>query len=231
MQSETSLHVKHRERIKKKFLLHGLDIFTNHEILELILFYAIPRKNTNPIAHKLLNRFGSIHGVLEAPLSSLEQTEGIGKETACYIKLLSDFVRVYMESKSFENNTFRSREELNERLALKFIGRCEEFVAIILVNPKNKILYEGIVSQGSCNSVEIHTRRIVELITLHNASGIVFAHNHPSGLAFPSKEDIETTRKLQQLFKTMNVNFIDHVIVTDDDYVSLKDCRLEGILN
>lgn len=231
MQDTNSTHSKHRERLKKKFILHGLDIFENHEILELILFYSIPRKDTNPIAHELLSKFGSIHGVFEAPINLLEKVNGIGKETACFIKLLLNFVRIYMSSKNFEINKYNSREELNERIILQFIGRYDEFIAIILTDVKNKPIYEGIISQGSCNSVEIHIRKIIELIALYNASGIVFAHNHPSGLAIPSREDIETTKQLQQIFKTMNIKFIDHVIVTDDDYISLRECNLEGLFN
>lgn len=225
------VHSKHRERVKKKFMLHGFDIFENHEILELILFYAIPRKDTNQIAHNLINKFGSIDAVFDAPFSALKDVEGIGKESACFIKILLNFVRVYMENKKFSSNNSKSREELNDRLFLKFIGRSDEVIAIILTDAKNKILYEGVVSYGSCNSVEIHIKKIVELIVLYNASGIIFAHNHPSGLAVPSTEDLNTTKHLQQLFNTMNVSFIDHIIVADDDYISLKDCNIRGILN
>lgn len=231
MQNINSIHSKHRERLKKKFILYGLDVFETHEILELILFYAIPRKDTNLIAHELLNRFGTIHGVFEAPISSLKQINGIGREAACFIKLLLNFVRIYTSSKNFEVNKFNSREELNERITLQFIGRYDEFIAIILTDMKNKLVYEGIVSQGSCNSVEIHIRKIIELIALYNASGIIFAHNHPSGLAIPSREDIETTKQLQQIFEIMNVKFIDHVIVADDDYISLRECNLEDVFD
>lgn len=225
------IHSKHRERIKKKFILHGFDVFENHEILELILFYAIPRKDTNPIAHELIDKFGSIDAVFDAPFSALKEVNGIGKEAACFIKVLLNFIRIYMENKNFSTNQLKSREELNDRLFLKFIGRADEVVAIILTDARNKIVYEGIVSYGSCNSVEIHIRKIVELIVLYNASGIIFAHNHPSGLAVPSTEDLETTKHLQQLFETMNISFIDHIIVAEDDYVSIKDCNIKGILN
>lgn len=225
------IHSKHRERIKKKFILHGFDIFDNHEILELILFYVIPRKDTNPIAHELIDKFGSIDAVFDAPFSALKEVNGMGKEAACFIKILLNFIRIYMENKNFSTNKLKSREELNDRLFLKFIGRTDEVIAIILTDAKNKIVYEGVVSYGSCNSVEIHIRKIVELIILYNASGIIFGHNHPSGLAVPSTEDLETTKHLQQLFETMNISFIDHIIVAEDDYVSLKDCNIQGILN
>ena len=225
------IHSKHRERLKKKFIIHGFDVFENHEILELILFYAIPRKDTNPIAHELIDKFGSIDAVFDAPFSALKEVNGIGKEAACFIKILLNFIRIYMENKSFSTNKFKSREELNDRLFLKFIGREDEVIAIILTDAKNKIVYEGIVSYGSCNSVEIHIRKIVELIVLYNASGIIFAHNHPSGLAVPSTEDLESTRQLQRLFETMNISFVDHIIVAENDYVSIKDCNIKGILN
>ena len=226
-----NLHENHRQRVKSKYKLHGLDIFDEHEVLEMALFYVVPRRDTNELAHRLLNRFGSIHQIMDAPMTALCEVEGIGEETACYIKFLVDLVRIYMADKKSVKNTFRSREELNDRLSLKFIGRSNEIVAIILVDAKKRIIYEGMVNEGSHNNVDIYLRRIIELIVLYNASGIVFAHNHPSGLALPSKDDIMTTKKLKRIFDNMNISFIDHIIVADDDYVSLYDCHLPGLFD
>ena len=173
-----NIHAEHRKRMKNRFKLHGIDIFEKHEILELALFYAIPRKDTNPIAHRLLEQFGTIHEVMNAPFSALREVEGIGEEAALFIKLLVDMVRVYMEEKASSKDTYRSREELNERLSMKFIGREIEIVSIILVDAKRKIIYEGIVSKGSHNSVDMYMRRIIELIVLYNAAGIVIGQRN-----------------------------------------------------
>ncbi len=224
-----NIHANHRQRIKNKYKLHGLDVFEEHEILEMALFYCMPRKDTNELAHKLIYSFGSINDVMDAPFSAIKDIEGAGEETACFLKFLVDIVRVYMQNKKSVKNTFRSREELNDRLSLKFIGRSNEAVAIMLIDAKNKIVYEGIISQGSHNNVDIYLRKIIELIVLYNASAIVFAHNHPSGLALPSKQDIITTKKLKNIFDNMNITFIDHIIVADDDYISFVDCKIPAI--
>ncbi len=226
-----NIHAEHRKRMKNKYKLHGVDIFEKHEILELALFYAIPRKDTNEIAHRLLKKFETIHDVMNAPFATLREVEGIGEEAACFIKFLVDIVRVYMEEKASSKDTYRSREELNERLSMKFIGREIEIVSIILVDAKRKIIYEGIVSKGSHNSVDMYMRRIIELIVLYNAAGIVVGHNHPSGIALPSPQDIETTKKLDNVLHNMNVTFLDHIIVADDDFVSLRDAGLPGLFS
>ena len=224
-----NIHAEHRKRMKNRFKLHGIDIFEKHEILELALYYAIPRKDTNPIAHRLLERFGTIHDVMNAPFSALREVEGIGEEAACFIKFLVDIVRIYMEEKASSKETYRSREELNERLSMKFIGREIEIVSIILVDAKRKIIYDGIVNKGSHNSVDMYMRRIIELIVLYNAAGIVIAHNHPSGIALPSPQDIETTKKLGNVLAGMNVSFLDHIIVADNDFVSLREANIPGL--
>ncbi len=223
------VHAGHRDRLRKKFIMHGIDIFEDHEILELLLFYVIPRKNTNELAHKLLKEFGTIPGIMEAPLSSLKMIEGIGENVACFIKLILTMVRVYMERKEVEQNTKPTREDFTDKLSRKFLGRKEETIAIMLLDAKCKILYEGIVSKGTFNRVELHIRRIMELIVLFDAAAIIVGHNHPSGLATPSQEDVITTQKLEHLFNTMNIEFIDHIIVADGDYVSLKECKIKGL--
>ena len=223
------IHAGHRDRLRKRFLMHGIDVFEEHEILELLLFYVIPRKNTNVIAHKLLNEFGSIPGIMEAPFSSLKIVEGIGENVACFIKLILTMVRVYMERKETGQGKRPSMENLTDKLSRKFLGRQEEMIAIILLDAKCKILYEGIVSKGTFNRVELHVRKIVELIVLFDAALILIGHNHPSGVATPSQEDIVTTKKLEYLFRTMNIKLIDHIIVADGDYVSLRECEITGL--
>lgn len=226
---DKEVHAGHRDRLRKKFLMHGIDVFEEHEIVELILFYVIPRKNTNELAHKLLREFGTIPGIMEAPLSSLKIIEGIGENVACFIKLILTMVRVYMERKETGQNMKPTRENFTDKLSRKFVGRKEEMIAIMLLDAKCKILYEGIVSEGTFNRVELHIRRIIELIVLFDAAAIIMGHNHPSGIATPSQEDVSTTKKLEHLFVTMNIEFIDHIIVSDGDYVSLRECKIKGL--
>lgn len=215
--------------MRKKFLLNGIDNFEDHEILELALFYAIPRKNTNEIAHKLLENFGSVAAVFDAPLNMLKEVHGVGESAAVFLKMISSLARIYMEQKHTCNHKALSDSEINDRLMMKFIGRMEETVAIALLDAKGKIVYEGIVNKGTVNSVDIYARKIIELIVLYNANSVVLAHNHPSGFAIPSVEDIETTVKLNKIFMSMRINFLDHIIVADGDYVSLRECGIKDV--
>ena len=231
MSKKESIHANHRKRLKNRFLMHGEDSFEIHEVLELLLFYAIPRKNTNPVAHSLINKFGSIQCILDAPYNVLRNVYGVGDAVACFFKVILAVIRLYLVTISSYENGFYSREDLNDRLANKFVGRLEETVAIILLDAKCKIIYEGIISYGSYNSVDMNVRKVIELISNYNATAIAFAHNHPSGVALPSKDDIITTKKLKSLFDAMNITFIDHIIVADRDYVSFRDCNFPGIFD
>ncbi len=229
MKGDQKLHDGHRSRLRKKFILNDIDNFEDHEILELALFYAIPRKNTNEIAHKLLESFGSIAAVFDAPINMLKEVEGVGESAAVFIKMLSSLARIYVEKKHSDKNQILDNSKINDRLMLKFIGRMEEVVAIVLLDAKGKIVYEGVINKGTVNAVDIYVRKIIERIVLYNASSIVLAHNHPSGFAVPSADDIESTAKLTKIFSGMRVNFLDHIIVADGDYVSLRDCGIEEV--
>lgn len=215
-------HGGHRERLRKKFLMSDIDSFEDHEILELALFYAIPRKNTNNIAHGLLNKFGSVSAVFDAPINTLKEVDGIGDNAALFIKLICSLTRLYHEKKYSPDKKCLSIEEINKLLVRKFIGRNEEAVAIVLLDAKGKILFDGIINKGSVNGVDLYVRKIIELITLYNASSLIIAHNHPSGIAVPSPNDLRSTEKIYDLLHTMSVSLLDHIIVADNDYISLR---------
>ena len=223
------MHEGHRSRLKKKFLLNDMDYFEDHEALELILFYAIPRKNTNDVAHNLLKKFGSLDKILDAPIKILQEVEGVGESAAILIKSISSIIRIYLERKYSGSENYLSLKDLSDKLMLKFTSRLEEVVAIALVDAKGKLIYDGIVNKGSVSAVEIYARKIIELIVLYNASGVMLAHNHPSGFALPSSDDIETTKKLSDILKSMKVELLDHIIVADGDYISLRESGMHEL--
>ena len=223
------MHEGHRSRLKKKFLLNDMDYFEDHEALELILFDAIPRKNTNDVAHNLLKKFGSVDQILDAPIKILQEVEGVGESAAILIKSISSIIRIYLERKYSGSENYLSLKDLSDKLMLKFTSRLEEVVAIALVDAKGKLIYDGIVNKGSVSAVEIYARKIIELIVLYNASGVMLAHNHPSGFALPSSDDIETTKKLSDILKSMKVELLDHIIVADGDYISLRESGMHEL--
>ena len=221
-----TLHDGHRERIRKRYFENGVDGMQPHEVLELALFYAIPRKNTNVIAHELLNKFGTISAVFDAPLKLLEEVDGIGRSAAKFIKLIPELSRIYMEDKYNNDDNIVTDDAICDRICLKLLNRTDEMVAAVLLDAKGKLVYDGIVSKGTINSVDICIRKIVELVMTYNACSIVIGHNHPSGMAIPSNDDITTTKKLFQILSTMKVTLLDHIIVADNEYTSLRDSEI-----
>lgn len=223
------MHEGHRERLKRKFLADGIDKFERHEILELALFWAIPRRNTNDIAHKLIKKFGSLSAVFDAPLPMLKEIDGIGESAAVFLKLIPHLCREYTIDKNSSNEKNLNIEDACDKLVLKFIGRTEEVVALMLFDAKGKIVYEGVINKGTVNAVDLYARRIIELIVNYSACSAILAHNHPSGFATPSKSDINSTKKINQILLGMKVHFLDHLIVAEDDYISLRACNIDGL--
>lgn len=220
------MHKGHRERLKKKFIKCGADSLETHELLELLLYYGIPRKDTNDLAHTLINIFGSLPQVFDAPMSSLLKVDGVGESTAILIRLVSKLSRVYAE-KNYEANSKRPTKTQVEQIILnKFIGRIKEHVVLVLFDAKRNMVFCDVVSQGSFGSTGFHIREIIELALKFNAMWAIIAHNHPSGIALPSREDVETTIELRNALKLIEVKLVDHIIVADNDYVSIADSEL-----
>lgn len=227
MASSGAEHSGHRQRVRKKFIENGFDVFEPHEVLEMFLFYAIPRKDTNPLAHRLLDRYMNIGGVCDAPIDELISEFNLSESAAVYIKMLPEMSRLYNESKMSDDNII-DYENLGKLFQAKFIGRTSEAVALMLGDAKGKMIYFNIISKGSLNSSDMPIRKIVDLSLRHNAKTAFLAHNHPSGTALPSHSDLLTTQKVRETLLSVGVDLIDHFIITDDDYVSLRESGLAG---
>lgn len=219
--ADTSIHKGHRERLKNRFLENGLDRFTDIQVLELLLFYVIPRRDTNPIAHALLNRFGSLAQVLEAPVEELKKVDGIGQEAAAFLHLIPEAGRYYMVDKTMQSKVLRTIEQCGEYLMPFFFGRKVETVFLLCLDAKCKVLCCKEVGEGSVNSAGLSIRKIVETALAANATSVVLAHNHPSGIAIPSTDDKQTTRQLAVALRAVDIHLVDHIVVADDDYVSM----------
>lgn len=227
MASSGTEHSGHRQRVRKKFIENGFDVFEPHEALEMFLFYAIPCKDTNPLAHRLLDRYLNIGGVCDAPIDELMNEFGLSESAAAYIKMLPEMSRLYNESKMSDDNII-DYENLGKLFQAKFIGRTSEAVALMLGDAKGKMIYFNIISKGSLNSSDMPIRKVVDLSLRHNAKTAFLAHNHPSGTALPSNSDLFTTQKLRETLLSVGVDLIDHFIITNDDYVSLRDSKFAG---
>ena len=218
-----SVHDGHRGRMKRRFLEHGLDSFDDHNVLELLLFYAVPRGDVNPLAHELVTKFGSLAAVFDAPPDELMKVPGIGESTALLIKLIPQMSRRYMISRTSSDNILNSTEKAGNYLSQFFYGEQDEVVYMACLDAKCKVINCKLIFRGSVNSANISVRKLVENALLYNATSVIIAHNHTSGIALPSREDLSTTRKVAEALRSVDINLHDHIIVADDDYVSLAD--------
>jgi DNA repair protein RadC len=216
----------HRQRLRDKFTNNGLDSFHDHEILELLLFYAIPRRNTNGIAHELIKTFGSLSDVLDAPVEKLKAVDGIGDNAATLLKLMPQIARRYSMSKGSFDNILDTTQRSGDYILPFFLSQRDEVVLLVCLDSKNKVLNAQIIHRGSVNSTDISLRKILETAFTYNATKVLLAHNHPSGIALPSVEDIETTKYIRDALKILSIKLVDHIIVADGDYVSMADTNL-----
>lgn len=229
-----SIHKDHRKRLKTRFRLEGLDNFDELHVLELLLFYGIPQGDTNPLAHRLLDRFGSLAQVLEAPSEELEKVTGVGEHVATLLNLIRDISRYYMVNRAGPCLVLKTTGDCGDYLIPHFVGRRDETVFLLCLDSKCKAICCKEVGSGSVNAASVSIRKIVETALAANATSVVLSHNHPSGFAYPSNEDILTTRRVAVALDAVGILLADHIVVADDDYVSMvdsgmyhpDDCRL-----
>ena len=216
-----SIHEGHRQRLKNRFRQEGLDGFEELQVLELLLFYCIPRQDTNPIAHALLEQFETLDQVLDASLEDLQKVPGMGESAATFLTLVHAVDRRYQISKEQHLLICNTIDECGRYLWSRLKDLRNETVYLLCLDAKCKILCCKKIGEGSVNSAAIPVRRIVEVALGANASSVVLAHNHPSGIAVPSDADKLTTRKVAAALSSVDVQLADHIIVAEDEYISL----------
>lgn len=223
-------HTGHRQRMREKFLKMGLDSFEPHEALELLLTYSIPRKNTNIIAHKLLDTFGSISAVFDAPFEALINVDGITENSATLIKMVPDLLRLYKNGID-DSKCLNTIESVTKYFSVAFIGLTkEEFKVCCLDNGLN-VISCSTVAKGTNNSASITPRMVAEAAFKANCSNIIIAHNHPDTYCTPSEADKAMTRKLRTSLKAIDIDILDHIIVGKDGVLSFKKIGLIPFLD
>lgn len=220
------VHDGHRKRLKQQFLTHG-DDFHDHQLLELLLCYAIPQGDVNELAHALLGRFGSLAGICDALPEALMQTPGIGAHSAVLLKLIPKLAGRYTTIRGSVGDILDSTQRACDYLRLYFQqGARNEMIYLVCMDAKYKVLGVHKLGEGSVNAADITPRRIAEVALAHNATSVILAHNHVSGIALPSQADLATTQKLLLVLQNLGVTLADHLIFADGDAVSLKDSGL-----
>ena len=222
-----SVHEGHRERMRRQMKTSGMDSLSDVQVLEVALYYAIARRDTNEIAHALLRRFGSLSGVLEAPRAELLKIDGVGESAADLLLLFIQMERRHLMDRAGRQTILDTTYKCAQYLMPRFIGEQEEVVYLLCLDAKCKALDCSLIHRGAVNMTAISVRKIVKAALDHNATSVVVAHNHPSGRARPSREDRATTLALKAALDAVDVVLVDHVIVADEDFVSLAD---DGLL-
>ncbi len=220
------IHSGHRQRMRTRFLEHGLDSFDDVNVLELLLFYALPRQDTNELAHALLSRFGSLHDVLEAGAEELREVPGLGENSVSLLRLIPAVSRRYMLSKTPPSLPIDSPSAAGRYFIPRFMYETEEVVYALLLDARKRPICCREIARGTVNAAEISARRLAELALGRRSSAVLLAHNHLSGVAIPSAEDETTTARLRDALGLLGVELCDHIVVAGCEYVSMREAGL-----
>ena len=212
----------HRQRIKDKYQKSGIDGWLDYEVLELVLSYAIPRKDTKPIAKELIARFKTINGVLDADSKELQSVSGISEHTTLFLKLLKDIAVLYLKNDLHNKDLLSSPELVFDYLKASLKGCVDEEIKALFLNGRNELIGVEGLHTGTVNRSAIYPRKIVERALYHHAVGVIIAHNHPAGTLTPSKEDCAVTKSIKDALKTVDINLLDHIIIGGNDYFSFN---------
>ena len=214
-------HQDHRSRLRLRFRREGLTHFEDHQILELLLFYAIPRRDVNPLAHRLLEHFGSLSGVLEADYHALMKVPGIGENTATLLTMLPSLCRTYLMDKDTCHPSFADSHKLGSYLVHYFIGETREKLIAILLNNRGEMVDTVVISQGVVNKTDVSIRLITEAAYARHAAAIVLAHNHPDGTSDPSDADVAMTNEFSSVFAKLSLPLIEHYVIAGNRYTGI----------
>ena len=217
------IHDGHRERLRKRFLENGLSGFNEINALELLLFYALPRVDTNPIAHALLDRFKNLQGVFGASVEELKEIPGISESSAVLIKMVPEICKLSQVTETSSSKGITNSSLASGFVIPRFMFDENEKVIMLSLDSAKKVKACDEISSGVVNSVDLNIRLIVETALKNRASSVILAHNHPDGDVSPSREDLETTRRIKESLKLVDIPLVDHIIVSGTDFFSFCD--------
>ena len=215
-------HQNHRARVRETFRKAGVDGMPDHNLLELLLFYSIPRKDTNEIAHRLIETFGSLNGVFDASYERLAEVEGVGESSALLLSLVPGICRRYIEGMTDKKKiNLSTAEAVNDYLVKKYYGCKTEVFYMLCLDGVGNLINCCKLGEGSSGTVVVDKRTMLETALRNHADKIIFAHNHPNGIAVPSKADLELTYEFASILTPVGIRLSDHFIVAGDEALSL----------
>ena len=215
-------HAGHRQKLRDRFIREkGFENFEDHQILELLLFYANPRSDTNPIAHELLERFDNLKNVLEARPERLMTVKGVGDKAATLISMVVPLTRAYERYAMQDQRRVGNCRDAEHYCKSLLMGEQNERFYVICLNAQCQIVGKRRISEGSLSEVSAYPRSVVETSLNHNAHSVLLCHNHPGGTCAPSREDIASTTQLQRILGALNILLLDHIIVAGTQTYSM----------
>ncbi len=220
---DKKLHEGHRQRVKTRYLSEGLDAFEDHQVLEMLLFFSIPMKDTNELAHKMVKEFGSLVGVFEADPKDICKRCGVSENTSILVSLIPSLTRRYFKCKWGDKPILNSSSKAGEYAVSLFTGRIYEVFFVICLDAQNRVNYADLVHEGTINEAPAYPRVIVETALRHQANSIILAHNHPGGTLQPSNADLEITKRIVTAIEAISINVVDHIVVAGDRYFSFAE--------
>lgn len=221
---DKNVHEGHRKRMRESFLKRDFSSLQEHEILEMLLFYAIPRNDTNALAHTLISAFGSLEKVLSAPYEELVKIKGVGDNAAVLIVLFSKLSVRYVNSLGTETENKSSKNIINELIA-EYLHETKEIPKAVLFDKRGRHLNTVTLTNGGIESATFKTRELMEAMFRCDATAVIFVHNHPQGFAVPSATDIETTKRMKKLLDQVDIELRDHIIIAGQDWFSMKGSK------
>ena len=216
-------HIGHRERVKTEFLTRGIEGWPDHRVLELLLFYALPRGDVNPLAHELIDRFGDFAGVLDASEEDLMTVEGVGPATARMLHLMPDVCRYYTQCRTGRNGCLKTTEQLAEHLMGLFAGAAQERALLLALDSRSRVRATLWLKDGTSDRVSLAIKDVVAAALKGGTDRVVLCHNHPNGVALPSREDIQATENIVRALGLVHVLLRDHIILTETEYFSMRE--------
>ena len=227
--SEKTVHAGHRARMRERFMKEGLSGFSEHEVLELLLMFAIPQRDVNPLAHRLIDRFGSLSAVLESSPAELTRVDGVGENAAALLSLMPQLMGYYQHSAMGRKPVITNLAEARKYAGALFFGLHEERVYMICVDQSGRVLHPALMHRGTIDQVQIYPREVVETALRYHAHAVLLAHNHPSGMAETSQDDYDSTRAVIGALNVIGVRVIDHLIFAGNSVYSMtQNSQFDG---
>lgn len=227
--TEKSIHAGHRERLRQRLRTAGLSAFSEHEVLELLLTYAIPKRDVNPLAHELIAVFGSLSAVLSADENELLRVKGVGRQAALLLTMMPQLMRYYQMNALGERPVIMTLADARTYCAPLFLGVKQEEIYMVCLDQAGHVLHRTLLHTGTVDRVALHPRTVVETAIRHNAHSVILAHNHPSGVASASQPDIDVTKRIASALYLIGIQLVDHLIFAGDRaYSMIRGGCLDG---